>query len=130
MRINSHSELVFNVLSYATRTLEAGDESLLLIMGFLPEEIRAIITWKPSTLRDAQGTLGSRQFGKALAEQLISEGKKPQSTKRYFIEDDELIHANEKTYAVTKMWGNRTAEAMGLLVDRFKDKGVSYHESS
>ncbi len=42
MPINSHSELVFSVLSYATRTLEAGDESLLLVMGFLPEEIRAI----------------------------------------------------------------------------------------
>ena len=42
MRINHHSELVFNVLSYATRTLEQGDESLLLLMGFLPEEIRAI----------------------------------------------------------------------------------------
>ena len=109
---------IFNIIRY------------LCSSGVNPEEIRAIITWKPSTLRDAQGTLGSRQFGKALAEQLISEGKKPQSTKRYFIEDDELIHANEKTYAVTKMWGNRTAEAMGLLVDRFKDKGVSYHESS
>lgn len=42
MRINSHSELVFNILSYATRTLEDGDESLLLLMGFLPEEVRAI----------------------------------------------------------------------------------------
>ena len=42
MRINSHSELVFNVLSYATRTLETGDESLLLMMGFRPDEIREI----------------------------------------------------------------------------------------
>lgn len=42
MKINSHSELVFNVLSYATRMLEEGDESLLLLMGFLPEEVRAI----------------------------------------------------------------------------------------
>jgi len=42
VQINNHSELVFNVLRYATRALEEGDESLLLLMGFLPEEIRAI----------------------------------------------------------------------------------------
>ena len=101
----------------------------LCALGVDPEQIREIITWKPSTLRVAPGTLDSRQFVKVLADQLISEGKKPESTRRFFIEDDELIHANGKTYAVTKMWGIRTAEAMGLLVDRFKDKGISYQES-
>jgi hypothetical protein len=41
-RINSHSELVFNVLRYATSMLEKGDESALLLMGFEAEEVRAL----------------------------------------------------------------------------------------
>lgn len=43
-RINSHSELIFNVLRYATSLLEAGDESALLLMGFDPVEVRAMET--------------------------------------------------------------------------------------
>ena len=41
-RINHHSELIFNVLRYATRTLQQGDESALLVMGFEPEDVRAM----------------------------------------------------------------------------------------
>ena len=40
--INTHSELIFNVLRYATRTLQQGDESALLLMGFEPEDVRAM----------------------------------------------------------------------------------------
>jgi len=41
-RINTHSELVFNVLRYATRMLQQGDESALLLMGFEAEDVRAV----------------------------------------------------------------------------------------
>lgn len=41
-RINSHSELIFNVLRYVTSMLEQGDESALLLMGFDPAEVRAM----------------------------------------------------------------------------------------
>ena len=41
-RINTHSELIFNVLRYATRMLQQGDESALLLMGFEPEDVRAV----------------------------------------------------------------------------------------
>jgi len=54
---------------------------------------------------------------KRLAEQLVSEGYKPE-TLCYFIGDDELSHANGKTYTVTKIWGTRTAEAIDLLLEK------------
>jgi hypothetical protein len=39
-----------------------------------------------------------------LQQVLPTRGNKP-DTHRWFIEDDELICAGDKTYAVTKMWG-------------------------
>jgi hypothetical protein len=44
--------------------------------------------------------------------------------------DDELIRANGKTYASTKMWGMRTPEAITRLLEKYADMGVSFCESS
>ena len=83
----------------------------LCASGVDPEQVRETIAWRSKALRVVSGNLDAVNFERALADQLISDGKKPQ-TNRFFIADDELIHANGKTYAVTKMWGHRTAEAM------------------
>lgn len=97
--------------------------------GVDPEEIRAVITWKSNMMRVVEGNLDSVEFEKKLAEQLVSEGNKPE-TRRYFIGDDELIHTNGKTYAVTKMWGTRTAEAIDLLLEKFAEHRITYREST
>ncbi len=52
-------------------------------------------------MRIVEGNLDSVEFEKKLAEQLVSKGNKPE-TRRCFIGNDELIHANEKTYAVRR----------------------------
>lgn len=96
--------------------------------GVNPEEIKQLISWKGNVLRSISGKLHSEEFEKALADQLISEGNMPQ-TARYFVEDDELIYANGKTYALTKMWGTRTAEAIDILIQRYADKSISVKES-
>ena len=75
------------------------------------------------------GNLDSVGYEKKLAEQLVSEGNKPE-TRRYFIGDDELIHVNEKTYPVTKTWRTRRAEAIDPLLERFAEHRISYSESS
>ena len=59
---------------------------------------------------------------------LTSQGNKP-DTHRYFIGDDEPIHANGKTYALTKMWGISTVRAMDTLLQRFPGHQVSYREA-
>ena len=97
--------------------------------GVNPEEIRALVTWRRNMMRTVEGILNSVEFEKKLAEQFVSEGNKPQ-TRRYFIEDNQLIHANKKTYAVTKMWGTRTTEAIDLLLEKISDYQISYSESS
>ena len=97
--------------------------------GVDPEEIRAVITWYGKMMRVVEGIHTSVEFEKKLAEQLLSEGNRPE-TQRYFIKDSELIHANGKTYALTKMWGRRTTKAMDLILKKFSSYGISYGESS
>jgi len=100
----------------------------LVDSGANPEEIKSIINWKSDALVSIDGELDSLEFEKKLAEQLIQKGKKPE-TQRFFIGEDELMHYNGKTYALTKMWGTRTAEAMDLLIQRYPDEHISYKES-
>ena len=97
--------------------------------GIDPEKIREVVSWRRHMMRVVDGTLDSAGFEKKLAEQLLSEGNKPQ-TRRYFIKDSELIHANEKTYAVTNQWGQHTTEVMDLILGEFSSYGISYRESS
>ena len=98
--------------------------------GVDPEEIRNIIPWKQKSLmRWVKGRLDPAAFEQALTDQLVSEGKKPQPW-RYFIGQDELIYTAGRTYAFHRMWGHRTAEALGLLAEHYKDKGFSYREST
>ena len=47
-------------------------------LGGDPEEIRGVINWKRNMMRAVEGTLNSVEFEKKLAEQLLSEGNKPQ----------------------------------------------------
>jgi hypothetical protein len=101
----------------------------LCASGIDPEEIRETVTWKTNMFRVIEGDLDSREFEKKLAEQLVSEGSKPE-TRRYFIADDELIHANGKTYALTKMWAARTGKAIDLLLERFPHHDISCQESA
>jgi len=97
--------------------------------GVDPEEIRAAITWKKKRLFEwFEGKLASETFERALAERQESGGKKPQPW-RYFVGEDELIYTGQRTYAFDRMWGNRTAEAMELLVRNFKDKGIAFKKS-
>lgn len=97
--------------------------------GIDPEEIREVITWRRNMMRVVEEIHNSVELEKKLTEQLLTEGNKPEA-RRYFIEDDELIHANEKTYAVTKMWGLRTTEAIDVILKKFPNNQISYRESS
>ncbi|BAZ92642.1 uncharacterized protein FOKN1_0238 [Thiohalobacter thiocyanaticus] len=97
--------------------------------GVDPEAVRETISWRRDALRKIEGVLDAQEFEKKLAEQLLSEGKKPYAS-RYFINDEDLIIANESTYAVTKMWGKRTTEAINLLLKEFPGHNISYETVS
>lgn len=97
--------------------------------GINPEDIRSVLSWKGNALYPVDGELESVAYEKALASLLTAQGNKPE-TNRYFIANEELIRFNGKTYAVTKMWGDRTARAIDELLNRFTGHQISYKESS
>ncbi|GJL83611.1 MAG: hypothetical protein DHS20C01_32450 [marine bacterium B5-7] len=96
--------------------------------GVDPEEIRQLLAWRGNSIRVIEGNLGAVEFKQQLAEQQVSEGKKSDPT-RYYIEEDELFHTARKTFALTKMWGPRTAEAIDQLLEAFPNHQVSYREN-
>jgi len=96
--------------------------------GVDPDEIGREITWKTNALRSIEGTLDSNAFQAALGATISSHGNKI-SPRRYFIGQDELIHANGKTYALTNQWGPSTTKAMDTLLQRFPTHHISYRET-
>jgi hypothetical protein len=96
--------------------------------GVDPEAIRTTIPWKTTILIPIEGSLDAAAFEKALAAHLIENGRQPQ-VYRFFIDDNELMHANGKTYAATKMWGHRTTAAIDELLKTFPGHKISYKET-
>lgn len=97
--------------------------------GADPEAIRAAVPWRKNMLRDFEGRLDSDEFRRKLAEQLAAEGKQA-TYRRFFTEDDELIYANGRTYALTRMWGPRTARALRDLLMAFPEHRIEVRENS
>jgi hypothetical protein len=96
--------------------------------GVDPDAIRNSVPWKTTILIPIAGTLDAEAFEKALAAQMIEQGRQPQ-TYRFFTDNSELIHANGKTYAATKMWGERTAAAIDEVLKTFPGHDISYKAS-
>ncbi len=96
--------------------------------GVDPDAIRNTIPWKTTILTPLVGNLDADAFVKALATQMIEQGRQPQ-TYRFFTDNSDLIHANGKTYAATKMWGHRTALAMEELLKAFPGHAITFKES-
>jgi hypothetical protein len=96
--------------------------------GVDPDAIRRAVPWKTTILVPIAGLLDSDAYEKALAAQLISQGRKP-LTQRFFIDNNELIQANGKTYAATKTWGPRTTLAIDELLKTFPGHRISYREA-
>lgn len=49
--------------------------------------------------------------------------------KRFFCDDDELVHVGGKTYVVSNQWGIDTLDAATSLVRMFPDLGIKYARS-
>lgn len=96
--------------------------------GINPDEIAAAIPWYSNVLRYVDGRVASEQFKAEFTKQNELLGKKS-GPQRYFCMDDELIYANDKTYALTKMWGRRTVEAMEKLISKWSQFSIQFNES-
>ncbi len=97
--------------------------------GVSPEQIREVVPEPKSRLfESAEGTLGSEAFIKAVGERRVSEGKHFDPCRFFCQKEHFLIHWDGKTYALTnQQWGGqRTEEAIKLLIKKFPDRGILY----
>lgn len=87
--------------------------------GVPPDEIAKAVPWRSTMFCAMEGTVNNKTFLKEMEAKIFSSGKL-----RYFCGDDELIHSDGKTFAVSNWWGKRTAEAIQNIIERFPEKGV------
>lgn len=98
--------------------------------GVTPEAITDVIEWRKNTMfRVVDGVVKSEEFVRRALERAKQE-KKRFDAFRFYLGDDELIVSGNRTYALTKMWGNRTLQAIDLLNMAFPDSEISYEKSS
>lgn len=95
--------------------------------GVAPEKIGEIIYWKRLYLQINE-TVNSDDFIRAATLQREAGGKLFEK-RRWFCEEDELIHFERKTYAFTNRWGSKWASAMSLLKDAFPDAKIDFWAS-
>lgn len=100
--------------------------SHLCSKGVSPTEIHKVLSWRGNGLwRAVDGEVDSKTFIHKATEAAESGGPAFE-LRRWYVADGELIHADGKTYALTKMWGLRTEEAMRVLLERFDGHDIAF----
>lgn len=96
--------------------------------GVPPEKIHELINWKQTLFLQADGTMNSESFIRIITAQRGAGGRKVEN-RRWYCENEELIHFDGKPYAFIKMWGNRWGAAMRLLRDNYPDAKIDFWAS-
>jgi hypothetical protein len=76
--------------------------------GVTPEQMAAVVPWKGGSMfAQADGTLDKSSFIRLIPKNQAD---------RCYTDDNDLFHLDGKTYSLTKMWGNRTVEAIESIM--------------
>ena len=93
--------------------------------GVAPMDITAEVPWRQKRMFcKVDGTVDSDEFSR-----IVQSGRKRVDLRRYFSDEDELIHFDGNTYAFTNQWGTRTLEAMSRLIKAFPDRSITCKKS-
>ena len=85
-----------------------------------PEAVASEIPWRTmaALFVSAEGTLSAIAFVETHPEL---------DFRRWFAEESELIHSGGRTYALTKMWGAQTEEAVNAILAILTNRdGIHY----
>jgi hypothetical protein len=99
--------------------------------GINPDDIAALFDWRTKRVwYTVDGTIDAAEFEKRASEKATAGGLSFDPP-RWFCEDDELIHANGKTYAFSKMWGGPSwHKAMDLLKEKYPQFKIAFSPTS
>lgn len=97
----------------------------LVAAGVPPSDISAALPSLDSRLfRSADGDLSSTEFIAAVTASRAASGKTFDPI-RFFCGDDDLIHHDGRTYALSSQWGGWTQDAVDRILSEFPDRGIS-----
>lgn len=102
----------------------------LVESGIAPEEVAKHCGPRANrALVSVEGEVTGEDFNRLAKETRAREGRNF-DLKRFFTDDDELLHFGERTYAFSSQWGGTAWEqAMIELRDAFPDKGIAFTPS-
>ena len=97
--------------------------------GVKPDRIAELLSSLTNRLFTVvEGTLSSEAFIVAASKLSELQGKQFHPG-RWFCDEDELIHEDNKTYAFINQWGSQWGDAMKILIDAFSEAKISYKVS-
>ena len=100
---------------------------LALVSGILrnggtPQQVQTVVPARK--LKEFDGVLDSEQVKDRFQRNVG--GDSPAQSKRYFCDDDELIHVDNRTYVLSKRWGRQTLGAASKLAELFPELRIRY----
>ena len=98
--------------------------------GIAPERIAELMDWRTNRVwRTVDSEVGSEAFVQ-LAAEAAQKGEAAFDSRRWFCNDDELLHVNGRTYAFSNQWGAENwHKAMKRLVSKFPKFKITYAPS-
>ncbi len=98
--------------------------SHLCSRGHTPEQIQKTLSWKNRLWLSLPGELDSEEFcSEALAQ--AQNGGLAFAPRRWFCQDDQLIHSGGNTWAFTNQWGGKAIEAIKQLAQDHPAERIS-----
>jgi hypothetical protein len=91
--------------------------------GVSPSAIAKLFDWRPTRVWfSVEGTVGPAEF-----KRLAAEHDQHFDARRWFCEDDQLVHAEARTYAFSNQWGGQYwYNAMNLLRETYSQFKISF----
>jgi hypothetical protein len=98
--------------------------------GFTPEQITALFDWRPGRVwLSLDGNLNGEEFSTRASERALSGGP-AFNQRRWYCDDDELVHVAGKTYAFSNQWGGANwHRAMNLLKEKYPAFHIEFTET-
>ncbi|WP_372720158.1 hypothetical protein [Novipirellula sp.] len=109
---------------------QAKRNAMLLVVRHLcdkevtPEKIEEVLHWRTGKLFYSVESVGSSAEFIARASSVSKQKGRSFDASCFFCGDDELIHWNGRSFALSNQWGRRTGEALELLAKAFPTAGV------
>lgn len=95
--------------------------------GINPDEITALFDWRPNRVwYSLDGSVNAADFEKLASEQ-SSSGGAHFDDRRWFCSEEELVHANGKTYAFSSQWGGENwHKAMNVIKEKYPQFKIAF----